>query len=157
MITKTKKRVLCVTLARTHALENTHLFQFFQSSSTFSSFRLLLLIVADSIPVSSSIFGILMVHFSRNAYFSMQSHSLVREPFSDLHWRNKREKKPAATRNEIEKVQKSNNDKNSEKNTTTTTAAEAKRNICTHYTAAMRSTEHIIHHSNRRTLLLSIL
>lgn len=106
---------------------------------------------------SSSIFGILMVHFSRNAYFSMQSHSLVREPFSDLHWRNKREKKPAATRNEIEKVQKSNNDKNSEKNTTTTTAAEAKRNICTHYTAAMRSTEHIIHHSNRRTILLSIL
>lgn len=96
VITKTKKRVLCVTLARTHALENTHLFQFFQSSSTFSSFRLLLLIVADSIPVSSSIFGILMVHFSRNAYFSMQSHSLVREPFSDLHWRNKREKKTSS-------------------------------------------------------------
>lgn len=90
VITKTKKRVLCVTLARTHALEN--LFQFFQSSSTFSSFRLLLLIVADSIPVSSSIFGILMVHFSRNAYFSMQSHSLVREPTDET--REKKNQQP---------------------------------------------------------------
>lgn len=158
MITKTKKRVLCVTLARTHALENTHLFQFFQSSSTFSSFRLLLLIAADSIPVSSSIFGILMVHFSRNAYFSMQSHSLVREPFSDLHWRNKREKKTSSHKKwNWKSTKKVTTTKTAKKNTTTTTAAKAKRNVCTHYTAAMRSTEHIIHHSNRRTLLLSIL
>lgn len=150
MITKTKKRVLCVTLARTHALENTHLFQFFQSSSIFSSFRLLLLIVADSIPVPVPFLAFSWFIFhDRILWFVNHSPTYIDET------REKKNQQPQEMK--LKKYKKVTTTKTAKKNTTTTTAAEAKRNVCTHYTAAMRSTEHIIHHSNRRTLLLSIL
>lgn len=127
-IHRKKRQLLCVrgvehrishrNTKRTHTHTRLHLFQFSKAHqfSSHLSFIATAVEVAAGLFNSSSFFGILMAHFSRIAYFSMQLPSLVREQFFDSFYETRNEqtkkKQEPTTRNEIEKVRKKNsNDK----------------------------------------------